>query len=298
MLDGKPVIVGLGEVLYDMLPDGRQLGGAPVNVACHACSLGADGIPVSCVGSDDNGRDLRRDLKRLGMPVDYVSVSDDYPTGTVDIDLDDNGVPSYTIHRPVAWDALVWTRKLESLAQRTDAVCFGTLAQREAQSRQVIRKFVISTGDACLRVYDVNLRQEDYCEEVVRLSLHISNVVKLNHEELPVILKFAGIDPDTPDPLRDLCRQWQLRTVALTRGGEGSTMVSGEASVTESSRPVGIVDTVGAGDAFTAAMTLGLLNRHPLPVVNRAAARVAEYVCAQPGATPALPPDLVEKVWS
>ena len=293
----SPTIVGLGEVLWDMLPAGRQLGGAPANFAYHASALGARGVVVSRVGDDAPGRDVLRRLEALGLETRYVTTDPAHPTGRVDVRLDAAGVPDYVIHQPVAWDFIPADAALLEFASRTDAVCYGTLAQRSAVSRESVRAFLRATPPRCLRVFDINLRQSYFSREMVHDLLGPAEVLKLNDAELPVVARLLGLEGDAPAVIRRLLRDYDLRVVALTRGPAGSALYTPDRTSDHPGvPPPKVADTVGAGDAFTAALVLGLVRGDDLDRVNAFANRLASYVCSQPGATPAIPPELIA-VW-
>jgi fructokinase len=291
-MDGKRVIVAVGEVLWDVFPDGPRFGGAPANLACHAAALAADAHMVSRVGDDELGKQALAALREHGVNTECVGVAAEYPTGTVQVELDASGKPRFTIGENVAWDHLQWSEEMDDLAARADAVCFGTLGQRSADSRDVIRRFVAATPPTALRILDVNLRSPFYDEAVIRQSLEAANVLKLSDDELDLVAAAGDVSGSEAETLAGLSRRYELRLVALTRGEHGATLVRGtERSDGEGIR-VDVEDTVGAGDAFTAAMTLGLLSNDSLDAINRHACRVAAYVCSQSGATPPLPDEL------
>jgi fructokinase len=289
MMSERWVVVGLGEVLWDIFPDGPRFGGAPANFACHAAMLGADAFVVSQVGQDKLGDQAVAVLRDRGVDTALVARSGHRPTGTVRVALDEAGKPQFTIGEAVAWDAIPWSESLGNLAARTDAVCFGTLGQRGVVSRQTIRRFLETTRPDCLRVFDVNLRPRFDDRATVLDSLALANVLKLNDEELPVVAAmcgFAGTDHEVIEKLRD---RYQLRLVALTRGARGATLLNAEGSCECAAPAVQVRDTVGAGDAFTAALVLGWLRGCSLEAIGEHACQVAAYVCSQAGATPALP---------
>lgn len=289
-----PVIVGLGEVLWDLLPSGKQLGGAPANFAYHAKAMGAEAYAVSCVGGDELGDEIRQRIESLGLSGDYVAVDAEHPTGTVSVELDAQGKPSYVIHENVAWDFIAPRPELIGLAARTDCVCFGSLAQRSPLSRTTIRDFVTSTPDGCLRIFDINLRQHYFNIDTIAPGLSWATVLKLNDEELPVLAELVSIQGTTREMLGTFCRRFGLDVIALTRGGEGSLLFTPEACSIQPGLPVRVADTVGAGDAFTAALAMGLLAGLELDAIAAAANRVATYVCSQNGATPAMPAELFD----
>jgi fructokinase len=298
MTDGsRPLVVGIGEALWDLLPEGKQLGGAPANFVYHAQALGAQGVVVSCVGDDDPGREAIERFTRAGLDVGHVAVDSRHPTGTVSVELDAAGKPEYVIHENVAWDNIPCSDALLVLAARTDAVCFGSLCQRSAVSRATIRAFLDATSPECLRIFDVNLRQAYYDAEVLRALAERSNALKLNDEELPVVADLLGIAGDESEKIAGLVRAFSFDLVALTRGAEGSTLWRGTGGeiVDEAaapSRPVDIADTVGAGDAFTGAMAMGWLTGLGLEALAARATAQAAYVCSQSGAMPAIPEEL------
>jgi fructokinase len=293
-----PIIVGLGEVLWDLLPAGKQLGGAPANFAFHAQQLGARGVVVSAVGRDALGEEIKARLEQLGVS-SKLHISD-LPTGTVSVKLDAAGVPSYVIHQPVAWDEMRDAGEGKDLAARTDVVCFGSLAQRSLTSRATIHAFLAATRrDQCLRVFDINLRQDFYSELVIRESLDMTGVFKLNDQELPVVAGLLGLPADEATFAESLLsRLPSLRVIALTRGPHGSALFTRDETNQHPGVPATLADTVGAGDAFTATLAIGLLRGEPLDRINAAANRVAAYVCSQHGATPKLPAELLETLWT
>ncbi len=287
-----PVIVGLGEVLWDELPGGRRLGGAPANFAYHARALGARGAVVSCVGADEDGREILRRLDELGLDRRHVAVDPDHPTGTVDVRLDAGGIPVYAIREDAAWDHLPPDSDRLELATRADAVCYGSLGSRSGPSRRAIRDFVDTTRGDCLRIFDVNLRHDWFDGDLVRELLERADLVKLNDEELPVVGRLVELTGGEDALLEQLCARYSLRAVALTRGGEGSRLLAPPENSRHPGHAVDVVDTVGAGDAFTAAIAVGFLRGWPLDEINERAGRLASFVCGRTGATPAIPPDL------
>jgi len=292
MPDHPFTIVGLGEILWDLLPSGKQLGGAPANFAYHAQALGASASPVTIVGNDELGREILDRLSALGEPADCVQMDDSAPTGTVTVEMLGDGDHRFTIHEGVAWDNLEADSANLALAQSANAVCFGTLAQRSPVSRHAIQTIVAATRSDALRIFDINLRQHYYSMEVIEQSLHAANVLKLNHEELPIVAEMLGLDGAPIERLAQISKRYGIVLAALTRGGAGSLLLAGDRISDHAGVPVKIVDSIGAGDAFTAAMTLGWLAGWDLEEINHRANEVASYVCTQPGATPALPPGI------
>ena len=284
-------MVAIGEVLWDVFPTGPRFGGAPANFACSAAGLsGTDAqvIMVSAVGKDALGDQARIALADHQVSTDYVF---QFPqkTGQVLIDLDATGSASYEFASDCAWDNLAWSEELVPVAESTDVVCFGTLGQRDATSAATIRRFVSETPRSALRIFDINLRPPYFSDRIITESLKIANVLKLNDEELPVLTKLCGIDGDVESQLKRLRDLFQLKAIALTKGSEGATLLHGEQMHSCPGIKTQVADTVGAGDAFTAAFALGLLSNQPLPQINQRACEVAAYVCSQSGATPDFP---------
>jgi fructokinase len=287
-----PLVVGLGEVLWDMLPTGRLLGGAPGNVAFHAAGLGGRGAVASCIGDDDLGAEIRQRLTDAGLDTTALMTSDAAPTGTVTVELDADGTPSFTIHEDVAWDAIPFTIGLATVINQADAICFGSLAQRSPLSRSTILRAIEETEDRCLKVCDVNLRQHYYTPEILAESFALSNVVKLNDEELPIIAEQLGIEAAGEDALAAMREEFDLAMAICTCGAAGSTLMTRNETSTLKGKKVTVVDSVGAGDAFTATVAMGMLLRIDLNTIHQRAEAVARYICTQPGATPALPNEL------
>ncbi|MHC4659696.1 MAG: carbohydrate kinase family protein [Planctomycetota bacterium] len=289
----KFITVGLGEILWDVLPDGKQLGGAPANFAYHAQALGGRGVVVSCIGDDDLGKGILSCLDEMKLDRKYVAVDGGHPTGTVTVRLDENGKPDYIIHENVAWDFIPSSSALLSLAAETDAVCFGSLCQRSEVSQKTVRSFLTATRPDCIRLFDINIRQSYYNEDVVRTMLKLSNVLKLNDEELATVAGLLGIEGSETDVLSELIQRYDLSLIALTKGPEGSRLYTGSRDSECEAAPIDkIADTVGAGDAFSAAIAIGWLRGDDLDKINAKASRVASFVCSQSGATPGLTEDL------
>ncbi len=287
-----PAFVGVGEVLWDLLPSGRQLGGAPANFAYHAHALGAEGIAVSCVGDDDPGKEILDCLGSLSLDTEHIAIDGRHPTGTVSVEVDNAGVPSYRIQEDVAWDFIPESEAMSRLAGAADAVCFGSLAQRNPVSRATIRAFLRKTRPSALRIFDVNLRQDYYDREVIEASLRLANVLKLNEDELQLIAGLLALGGPTDELATDLSRRFDLSLVALTKGPHGSVLYERGRQSRHPGVSTEVVDTVGAGDAFTAALTLGIWRGLQLDRLSQVANRVAAYVCTQAGATPTMPEEI------
>lgn len=283
-------IVGIGEALWDVLPEGRKIGGAPANFAYHVSQFGFPGCAVSAVGGDEPGRELRRQF--LAKGVQHALEEVPFPTGTVEVTLDGAGKPEYEIRRDVAWDNIPFTAELEALARQTRAVCFGSLAQRSPVSRQTIVRFLetMPGGEGQYRIFDINLRQQFYTREVVVDSLHRCNILKINDEELEVVSGMFGLEPATPEErCRALLETYGLRALILTCGAEGSYVFTPGGMSYVATPRVEVADTVGAGDSFTAAFLSALLAGRSTGEAHRLAVDVSAYVCTCHGAMPCLP---------
>jgi fructokinase len=274
-------VLAVGEILWDLLPSGKQLGGAVTNFAYHAHALGADALIISRVGNDPLGCEIIDRLRSLGLSTDGISIDPVAPTGTVSVELQPDGQPRFTIHENVAWDRLEPVANVEA-----DAICFGTLGQRCPAARAAICRNISGTSASTLRVFDINLRQHFYSREIIEASLTLADALKLNDAELPVLAAIFGLAGDARSQLATLAQRFDLRAVALTRGAKGSLLLADGAWSEHPGIKVKVVDAVGAGDAFTAAWTLGLLAGEPLDKINEHANKLAAFVCTQPGATP------------
>lgn len=292
----KYTIVGVGELLWDVFPGYKQLGGAPANFAYISNLLGDDGVVVSRLGTDALGAEVVDRLTALGLNTSYIQRDEQHPTGTAQVALGNDGQPCFKIIRSVAWDFLAWNNSLETLAGGADAVCFGSLAQREPQSRATIQRFVNATRRNALRVFDVNLRQSFYSADLLTISAESSEILKLNHEEVPVVMTaLNGPDLDQHAAASWLIDRLQLKLVCITRGREGSLLVTPKASHEHPGHRVKVIDTVGAGDAFTATLVHHYLRGSGLAEMNDAANRVGAWVASKPGATPAPDAEVVDR---
>lgn len=282
-------ILAVGEVLWDLLPDGKQLGGAPANFTYHCRALGALARLVTRVGDDELGREVLERFRALGLPTETVQVDPEQPTGTVSVTLDRSGQPHFTIHEGVAWDRIRADEAGLAAAGEADAICFGSLAQRSELARQAIRTLVAAAPPTALRVLDVNLRPPFVDRNVIAASLELANILKLNDGELTELATMFGLPAGVREGMEELAGRFGLKVVALTRGAEGSLLLADGEWSDHPGQPTEVSDTIGAGDAFTACLVVGLLAGHPLDAINEHANRVAAYVCSQPGGTPRLP---------
>lgn len=289
------IVVGMGEALWDMLPEGKKIGGAPANFAYHVSQFGLDSRVVSAVGEDELGVQILKNFheKKLNCMIETVP----YPTGTVQVELDRNGVPCYDIREGVAWDNIPFTPALEGLARQTRAVCFGSLAQRSVVSRETINRFldVMPDGEGQYKIFDINLRQGFYTKEIICGSMRKCNILKINDEELVTISRMFGYPGiDLQDKCWILLAKYNLRMLILTCGVNGSYVFTpGEVSFVETPK-VEVADTVGAGDSFTAAFVASILRGLPVNEAHRLAVATSAFVCTQNGAMPVLPAQLTE----
>ncbi|ADV83094.1 PfkB domain protein [Terriglobus saanensis SP1PR4] len=294
----KPVLmVGLGELLWDLLPSGRVMGGAPANFAYMASVLGDRGVVASRVGRDAFGREACEVLAKLGLTTSYIQHDDAHETGSARVSLDLEGLPTFTIKEAVAWDFLEQSLIWKELAEQADVICFGTLAQRSPISSTTIDQFLSETRETTLQIYDVNLRQSFFSVETLERSFHHADIAKLTNEELlRVSSLFAFHEADEVVLARRLLRRFALRLVCITRGAHGSLLVSEREAVEHGGFAVDVVDTVGAGDAFTACLAHYFVRGCALGEVSEAANRFASWVTTQVGATPRLDPAYLQQI--
>lgn len=279
----KKVIVGIGEILWDMLPAGKSLGGAPANFAYHSACLGAEAWAVSAIGDDPLGHEILDVLKTKKLHALLAMSS--RPTGIVQVELNADGVPAYNIMENVAWDNIPFTPEMKALAARTDAVCFGSLVQR-MNSRDSVRKFIEATPTSALKVFDINLRQHYYCQDVIEASLRMSDILKINDEEIRIVADLLSLDGDDEQVCRKLIDTYSLRLVILTKGAQGSVVVTSDEVFSQPAGKVQVIDTVGAGDSFTAAFVNAYLQGLPITQAQKLASDTAAIVCSHKGAMP------------
>lgn len=284
-------VVGIGELLWDMLPEGKKMGGAPANFAYNASQFGLNTCVVSTIGQDDLGEDIIRQI--MSKKLCYFIERLPYPTGTVQVDINKEGVPKYQIEEHVAWDNIPCSDTLLDIAHQTKAVCFGSLAQRNDTSRETINAFLdaMPEGEGQMKIFDVNLRQNFYTKNIIEQSLNKCNILKINNEELYIIYHLLGYNEE--DNLDEQCRRllcdYRLKMVVLTCGTEGSYVFAPNFTSFQKTPVVSVADTVGAGDSFTAAFCASLLKGQSLTEAHKIAVNVSAFVCTQHGAMPQLP---------
>ena len=284
----KNIIAGIGELLWDMLPDGKKIGGAPANFAYHVSQFGLDSCVVSAVGHDPLGEEIIDILTRKGL--NFIIERVDRPTGTVLIELDAQGVPVYDITRHVAWDHIPFTPSILELALNSRAICYGSLAQRGDMSRQTINRFMDLMPEHALKICDINLRQNFYTREVLESSMYRCNILKINDEELETITPLLSLPPlDMQEKCRHLLEAYNLKILILTCGVNGSYVFTPSLTNFLPTPKIEVVDTVGAGDSFTAAFIASLLQGKSIESAHERAVEVSAYVCTQHGAMPRLP---------
>jgi fructokinase len=297
----RPIVVGLGELLWDLFPRGKQLGGAPANFAYITALLGDCGVVASRIGDDRLGQEALWHLNSNRLDVHHVQRDLVHPTGTVKVEVDSKGQPEYVITENVAWDFMEFSEDWISLARSTHAVCFGSLAQRNAISRATIRAFLAALPSFAIGIFDVNLRQSYFSGEILRDSARFAKVLKLNHEEFPRFLDLMQC-PLRPSERTDiasarwLCKEFGIQLVCITRGAHGSLLVTTTSQDEHPGFSIKIADTVGAGDAFTATMVHHALRGSSLPAINAAANRMGAWVASQEGAMPPADPDVLKEI--
>lgn len=297
-MENNKYVVGIGEVLWDVLPEGKKLGGAPANFAYHVSQFGLNSRVVSAIGNDKLGAEIERDFSEKGLEGIIEKVA--YPTGTVQVSLDDNGVPNYAIKENVAWDNIPFTIALKELAQHTCAVSYGSLAQRNIVSSETIHAFLDAMPkEGAYKIFDINLRQNFYTKDIICESLERCNVLKINDEELVAVSRLFGYPGiDLQDKCWILLAKYDLKMLILTCGVNGSYVFTpGHVSFVETPK-VAVADTVGAGDSFTAAFVSAILRGLSVSEAHKLAVNVSAYVCTQNGAMPILPDNFITKLES
>ena len=289
-MEKKPIVVGMGELLWDVLPDVKKAGGAPVNFAYHASQSGAEAYALSAIGNDDLGEELIQELTKNRINSDYISRVN-YPTGTVQVELKE-GIPSYTIIEEGAWDYIPFSQAEIDLMKQASAVCFGTLAQRASESRNTLQTLLSYVPADSLRFFDINIRQHFYSKELIEESLRIANVFKVNDEELVLLRPMFQLEGTDEEVCHWFMDQFDLRYLILTAGAEYSTIYARTESSTLPTPKVKVADTVGAGDSFSGSFVAAILAGKSLREAHKHAVKVAAFVCTQHGAWPTYPKDL------
>ena len=289
----KRYIVGLGEALWDVLPEGKKLGGAPANFAYHAGQFGLDTIAISALGEDALAEETIEALKEHNL--NYLMPRVPYPTGTVQVTLAEGGIPTYEIKEGVAWDNIPYTNEMADIAKSARAVCFGSLAQRNSVSRENIRKFLADTPADCLKICDINLRQQFYSKEVLEDSFKLCNILKINDEELVVVSRMFGYEGlDMRQTCEKMVQDYGLKMLVLTCGTNGSYVFTDDGLTSFQDTPkVEVADTVGAGDSFTGSFCACIINGKPVQEAHKTAVAVSAFVCTQNGAMPVIPETLM-----
>lgn len=276
-------VVGIGELLWDILPNGKELGGAPANFVYHTSYFGANSFLISAIGSDDYGKEIILALKKRSTKYSINTVK--YPTGIVSVKLK-KGIPTYEIYKNVAWDFIRLKKESIPVLKKADAICFGTLSQRSETSLKAIQEAINLVPQTALKVYDVNLRALYYTKEIIENTLKWSNVLKLNDEELIVLTKMFDLTGDQEKSCKQILNKFNLKLLALTNGSKGSVLFTNN-EISKCSVPkIKVVDTIGAGDSFTAALVMGILNKNSLKKIHQAAVNHAAKICSSKGATP------------
>jgi fructokinase len=289
----KRYIVGLGEALWDVLPEGKKLGGAPANFAYHAGQFGLDTIAISALGEDALAEETIEALKEHGL--NYLMPRVPYPTGTVQVTLAEGGIPTYEIKEGVAWDNIPYTDEMAEIAMNARAVCFGSLAQPIKVSRENIRKILADTPADCLKICDINLRQQFYSKEVLEDSFQLCNILKINDEELVVVNRMFGYDGlDMRQTCEKMVQDYGLKMLVLTCGTNGSYVFTDDGLTSFQDTPkVEVADTVGAGDSFTGSFCACILNGKPVQEAHKTAVQISAFVCTQNGAMPTIPKEFI-----
>jgi len=284
-------VIGIGEALWDMLPEGKKLGGAPANFAYHASQFGLEGLAVSAIGHDALGEELIGQLEEHNLPYHLARV--DYPTGTVQVTLDAQGVPQYEIKTDVAWDNIPFDEELRALAKDCKAVCYGSLAQRSEVSRATIQAFLDATPVECLKVFDINLRQNFYTKEILENAFRRCDILKINDEELVVIARLFNIPGlGLDEKCWYMYKEYGFKMLILTCGTNGSYVFHEGGMSYQVTPKVEVADTVGAGDSFTGSFIGSILQGKSVAAAHETAVKVSAYVCTQKGAMPTIPDNL------
>lgn len=283
MEGNKPIVVGIGELLWDVLPTGKKAGGAPINFVYHATQLGAEGYAISAVGKDELGEEIVQELDNNHIAHCIESV--DYPTGTVEVTLE-KGIPTYNIIENVAWDHIPVSSKAIEIVKEAKAICFGTLAQRNMDSRKALTELLSYAPEDALRFFDINIRQNYYSKELILDLLEKANILKINDEELEMLRPMMGLEGDYEVCCKALLEKYGLKYVILTAGSKFSTIYSTDENSVIGTPKVAVADTVGAGDSFSGAFVYSILAGKSLKEAHRKAVNTAAFVCSKEGAWP------------
>ena len=286
MKKNKPIVVGIGELLWDVLPTGKRAGGAPINFVYHATQLGAEGYAISAVGNDVSGTEIIQELDKSG--INHLLGSVEYPTGSVMVELKE-GIPTYTIIEGVAWDHIPLTQEAIDVVKKADAICFGTLSLRSPESRATVLSLLNYLPEDTLRFFDINIRQSYYSKDLIETLLHKANVFKINHEELVLLRGMCDLEGSDEEACRKLLRKYNLKYVILTAGCDFSSIYSQDDQSTIPTPKVEVADTVGAGDSFSGAFIYSILTGKSLREAHQAAVETAAFVCTREGAWPEYP---------
>lgn len=283
MEGNKPIVVGIGELLWDVLPTGKKAGGAPINFVYHATQLGAEGYAISAVGKDELGEEIVQELDNNHIA--YCIESVDYPTGTVEVTLE-KGIPTYNIIENVAWDHIPVSSKAIEIVKEAKAICFGTLAQRNMDSRKALTELLSYAPEDALRFFDINIRQNYYSKELILDLLEKANILKINDEELEMLRPMMGLGGDYEVCCKALLEKYGLKYVILTAGSKFSAIYSTDENSVIGTPKVAVADTVGAGDSFSGAFVYSILAGKSLKEAHRKAVNTAAFVCSKEGAWP------------
>ena len=286
-------VVGLGEILWDVFPERKVLGGAPANFAYHVSQFGYNGYAVSAIGDDLLGKEILSSLQDKGL--NYLIETTDFPTGTVQVTLNKTGIPQYEICENVAWDNIPFTAKTENLAKNTGTVCFGSLAQRNGVSKETIKRFLAAMPENSLKIFDINIRQHFYTKELIHESLLMCNMLKINDDEVIIVSELFGWkNMEEQDICKKILENYNLDIVILTKGTNGSFVFTPKETSYQPTPKVHVADTVGAGDSFTAAFVASYMHGERITDAHQLAMEVSAYVCTQHGAMPKLPDAYLE----
>jgi len=289
------IIVGIGEILWDVFPAGKVLGGAPANFAYHVSQFGFEGVALSAIGNDALGDEIIENLSKKEL--NYIIEKTPFATGTVQVTVDSKGIPQYEICENVAWDNIPFTPEMEELALKTQTVCFGSLAQRNSVSRATINRFLDCLPETALKIFDINLRQHFYTLELIEQSLQRCNILKINDDEVLIVAQLFGWESKSElEICNQLLHSCDLEIVVLTKGTLGSYVVTKNETSFKPTPVVDVADTVGAGDSFTAAFVAALLHSQSISDAHQLAVDVSAYVCTQHGAMPVLPDTLISRI--